>query len=573
MQTLPTHRLNGRPNTSEWTYWPKPTTARPNARPQNHQAPNRRVDGCRSAPSDSEPHLLIVDDYPDNQLLLQSSLEDQGYRVTAFADGLSALDFVAANPGETSLILLDLMMPGIDGMEVLSSVREYYSRHELPVIMTTALGDDENVIRALKGGANDFVTKPLQIEPLIERVRTQLELAESRLSLEKEVRERRRAQARSEQMAAGLKAATRSAGIGVWEWDPESGELLWGPALRKLLGFEPSESEVVEGGWRSVVHPDDLQLLEREFEEALKEGADFHSKFRIVRPDGEVRLLEGHASVQQSAEGEVKLIGANWDITEKQQAREAVLEASERERRRIGRDLHDGLCQELGGLGLLVSALEARLLVEQNSEAESAAKLGECVLQATEHARALAHGLSPLDADRQTLSEALEALVNKQRKATPEIEIELVLDSDLEPLPAPQATELYFIASEAFANALRHGSPSLVLIELSKNDAEVVLKIADNGGGRAEQLLGADGLGVHSMRHRAWTLGGVIAFENAKLGGASASSHGIQVECHVPTISPPSSNPPKTDDPQSNHQTNLSDRRSSPSPNGLGAGL
>lgn len=496
-------------------------------------------DSRRTTPS-SKPgrRLLVVDDYPDNHLLLKSSLEQEGYRVTALSDGLSALDFIAAHPREVDLILLDLMMPGIDGMEVLETVREYYARHELPVIMTTALGDDENVIRALQSGANDYVTKPVKIEPLIERISTHLELAESRRALENEVVERRRVQARSEQMAAGLKAATHSAGIGVWEWDPENGELIWDRALRDLLGFDPDSSEVIDGGWRTVVHPDDLEKLEAEFDEALSEGVDFHSTFRIIRPDGGVRHLEGHASVQRSADGEaVKLIGANWDITERQQARQAVLEASERERKRIGRDLHDGLCQELGGLGLLVSAMEERLRQEQSTEAESAVQLSECILKATEHARALAHGLSPLDSDRQTLSEALEALAAKQRRSTPAVEVDLVLDSDLEPLPPAQATELYFIASEAFANALRHGSPGSIRIELIRQEDEVVLKIADDGGGSAEQLLGSKGLGVHSMRHRAWTLGGSISFETAQ-DADEPESQGIQIECRVPNQPP-----------------------------------
>jgi PAS domain S-box-containing protein len=390
------------------------------------------------------------------------------------------------------------------------------------------------VVRALQNGANDYITKPFKMEPLTERVRTQLELAESRRALETEVIERRRIQARLEQMAAGLKAATRSAGIGVWEWAPSSGELLWDRALRELLGLDSSSGEVVEGGWGTVVHPDDLQRLEGEFQKALSKGEDFHSTFRIIRPDGAIRHLEGHASVQSSAEGDVaKLIGANWDITERNQARQAVLEASERERKRIGRDLHDGLCQELGGLGLLVSAMEERLRQEENPEAESAIRLSEYILQATEHARGLAHGLSPLDSDRQTLSEALEGLISKQQKATPGIKLEFSFASTIEPLPSAQATELYFIASEAFANAIRHGSPGFIRIGLSEQGNEIVLTIFDDGGGSAEQLLDGKGLGIHSMRHRAWTLGGAISFETERTDGVLATQ-GIRVECRVP---------------------------------------
>jgi len=223
-----------------------------------------------------------------------------------------------------------------------------------------------------------------------------------------------------------------------------------------------------------------------------------------------------------------KATGAHWDVTERRQTHEATLEAAERERNRIGRDLHDGLCQELGGIGLLSAAMEERMRQNGHREMGFASTISEQLILATERARALAHGLSPLAAEGQSLSEALESLADRHRLAVPTLEVSLNLDLDCGQLPAAHATELYFIASEAFSNALRHGRPEKVGIELRGDGDDIVLAVSDDGCGRAEQLDRSKGIGLGSMQHRAWILGGVINLGNRPAGA------GIRVECRLP---------------------------------------
>jgi CheY-like chemotaxis protein len=118
--------------------------------------------------------LLVVDDNDMNRDLLSRRLERKGYCVQTAADGLQALELVGN--GSIDLVLLDIMMPGMTGIEVLRALREHSSASELPVIMVSAKGESEDVVQALELGANDYVTKPIDFLILLARVQSQLRM-------------------------------------------------------------------------------------------------------------------------------------------------------------------------------------------------------------------------------------------------------------------------------------------------------------------------------------------------------------------------------------------------------------
>ena len=117
-------------------------------------------------------NLLIVDDNEDNRDMLSRRLNRHGYGVVVAEDGQAALDRIADQP--VDLVLLDIMMPGIDGIEVLRRLRETRSQAQLPVIMATAKSDSKDVVEALELGANDYVTKPLDFPVVLARVQSHL---------------------------------------------------------------------------------------------------------------------------------------------------------------------------------------------------------------------------------------------------------------------------------------------------------------------------------------------------------------------------------------------------------------
>jgi serine/threonine protein kinase/ActR/RegA family two-component response regulator len=118
--------------------------------------------------------LLVVDDNEMNRDLLSRRLERKGFRVLTAADGMAALDAIAASP--VDLVLLDVMMPGITGLDVLRAVREKHSPIDLPVIMVTAKDESADIVHAFQLGANDYVTKPIDFPVVLARVETQLRM-------------------------------------------------------------------------------------------------------------------------------------------------------------------------------------------------------------------------------------------------------------------------------------------------------------------------------------------------------------------------------------------------------------
>ena len=132
-------------------------------------------------------NLLVVDDDADNREAVCLRLERRGYRVETAADGVSALAQIKERSYD--LILLDIMMPGLDGMQVMKQVRQHRSRSQLPVIMVTGRHDSQDVVDALLEGANDYVTKPIDIEVLLARVGTHVILKRTAESLEESNRQ------------------------------------------------------------------------------------------------------------------------------------------------------------------------------------------------------------------------------------------------------------------------------------------------------------------------------------------------------------------------------------------------
>ena len=127
--------------------------------------------------SESKSHILVVDDNANNRDLIQRRLERAGYEVALAEDGSVALDRLARESFD--LVILDVMMPGISGTEVLRILRRDYSQVQLPIIMATAKDQSEDIVGALDLGANDYVTKPIDFPVLLARIHSQLKARET----------------------------------------------------------------------------------------------------------------------------------------------------------------------------------------------------------------------------------------------------------------------------------------------------------------------------------------------------------------------------------------------------------
>ena len=120
-------------------------------------------------------NLLVADDDDLLRDLVKEVLEEEGYRVYTAKDGQEAVD-VFWNTPDIALVILDIMMPKMDGMEVLEEIRD---RTDVPVLMLTALGDSSSELACLRHGASDFVSKPFHYDILVERVKNLLRLTKA----------------------------------------------------------------------------------------------------------------------------------------------------------------------------------------------------------------------------------------------------------------------------------------------------------------------------------------------------------------------------------------------------------
>jgi CheY-like chemotaxis protein len=119
--------------------------------------------------------VLVVDDVPLNVLLIKKMLSQYTFQLKTANSGQAALDIIAQSMPD--LLLLDLMMPGIDGFEVIRRLRADEKTKKLPIIILSALNSEADIVKGFKLGANDFINKPIIMEKLISSVTTQINLA------------------------------------------------------------------------------------------------------------------------------------------------------------------------------------------------------------------------------------------------------------------------------------------------------------------------------------------------------------------------------------------------------------
>ncbi|BBP79608.1 MULTISPECIES: response regulator transcription factor [Pseudomonas] len=124
--------------------------------------------------------VLIVDDTPDNLALLSDALNDAGYMVLVALDGLSALNRIERR--RPDLILLDAMMPGLDGFETCRRIKAQPESADIPVLFMTALTESRHVVQGFEVGGSDYVTKPIQIDEVLARVAAHLRTSRTLLS-------------------------------------------------------------------------------------------------------------------------------------------------------------------------------------------------------------------------------------------------------------------------------------------------------------------------------------------------------------------------------------------------------
>jgi DNA-binding response OmpR family regulator len=170
---------------------------------------------------DSRPLVLIVDDDLTQRVLLRGFLEAHGFAVGESDNARACLDKIAIS--DPKLVISDIVMPGMKGTEMLEEIRRTHDSADLPVIMITGEDEPQQIVEALRLGANDYITKPFEFDVAEARIRTQLALRESREELRS-----------SEERYALVISGSND---GIWDWDLRNDEIFFSARWKELLGY------------------------------------------------------------------------------------------------------------------------------------------------------------------------------------------------------------------------------------------------------------------------------------------------------------------------------------------------
>ena len=346
-----------------------------------------------------------------------------------------------------------------------------------------------------------------------------------------DITERKRTEAALRDSEERLTLAFAGAQEGVWDWNLETGRVVYSTRWKQMLGYGEHEIEPHVSAWERLLHPDD-QLRARELNDSVVRGArTYEGEFRLRHKDGRyIHVLSRGFPVRNEPGGPVvRIVGTHFDLTERKQADaerartemlSRMLLAQEDERRRIAREMHDQFGEQLTALSLRIGLLKDACgdradLREQVDALETVAqRIDRDVDQ-------LVWQLRPTALDDLGLRAALANYVqdwSKRFSIAAELHTTGLLDDRL---TSETETTLYRIAQEALTNVAKHSRAGNVEIILERRSDHVLLIVEDDGvgfePGAAAGTAGAagQGFGLLGMQERAALIGASLQIESA----------------------------------------------------------
>ncbi len=239
-----------------------------------------------------------------------------------------------------------------------------------------------------------------------------------------------------------------------------------------------------------------------------------------------VLLERFHKMLMQSlADRTVAYQKLKEEMGERRRLEHEVARITDDERRRLGNEIHDGVCQQITAALLRSEALMEWLNPADPSAMEAATGLTTLLEETIDEARAVAHGLCPLESDPEALNAALRTLTDRIR-ASSGIACTFETGGDVRVANAATANHLYRIAQEATSNALRHAHANRVTVTLKESEGSLLLEVEDDGDGLPDGSHGR-GMGLHTMAYRADLMEGCLTATAGEAGGT-------RISCRVP---------------------------------------
>ncbi|WP_096595375.1 ATP-binding protein [Calothrix sp. NIES-2098] len=285
--------------------------------------------------------ILLADDNADMRDYVKRLLSSC-YIVETVADGNSALKAVRNHPPD--LVLTDVMMPGIDGFELLRSLRCDPQTQEIPIILLSARAGEESRIEGLAAGADDYIVKPFSARELLARVETNLKLSQLRqaarqqektlrMAAEAALRDRQQTEAALQQSQELFRQMADAIESVFWLSDPQEQKILYvSPAYEQIWGRSCESLYASLSSWTETIHPKDREQVQMAGVRCLAKG-NHTEEYRILRPDGTIRWIRDRGFIVRDEDGRAyRIAGVAEDITERKQAEQDREELLMRER-------------------------------------------------------------------------------------------------------------------------------------------------------------------------------------------------------------------------------------------------
>jgi two-component system, LuxR family, sensor kinase FixL len=294
----------------------------------------------------------------------------------------------------------------------------------------------------------------------------------------------------------------------------------WNAAAQRLFDYAPEE--IVGRSLLVLIPPnrrsEALQLLKK-----VRAGERIHVEtVRLKKRRIPVNVASTVSPVKNDAGQIIGTSAVIRDITERKELEQAVVEAGSREQRRIGHDLHDGLCQQLTGISLLWKAIAQSVDARALPEVAEVTEITQLIAKTIGEARDLARGLCPVELERNDLGVALKKLGLSMERL---FAVSCVVRRQQPVVLADKtaATHLYRIAQEAISNAIHHGKAARVWVHLNWRKNRLTLRIRDNGSGFSKRRSFKEGIGIRSMKYRAQVIGGSLTIESKRGAGTTVA--------------------------------------------------
>jgi PAS domain S-box-containing protein len=461
----------------------------------------------------------MIDDEPGILEVFSHLLRLRGYDVATAVSGEEGLRL--ARIWRPELVLLDVHLPDLSGVEVCRRIKSYADLPDVFVILLSGEAiSASHKAGGLDTGADEYLTKPVDAEELLARIRTGTRLRDVAAALRA-----------SEQHYRRLVEILPDA---VLLLDTEGRLKAANSQALAMLNHVGMEGLALRTAYDLTV-PSERGRLRTDLATALHDGALRNREYSLVRNGGELFPVELSVAVSTAADGQPSgLVVVVRDITERKRVEEElrrlpqrIIEAQEAERSRVAGELHDGVNQIIASAKMRLRKVEQSVAAADPASTAVLNRCHELLVQALEENRRIAHDLRPSDLDGLGLADACRHFCEEFNQRTT---LSVAWDISLPARRLAPAVELnlFRILQEALGNVERHAQASRAEVWLGVKDGRLELRVRDDGAGFGNPAGRASkgrrrGIGLTNMRERAASIGGTCAFNSAPGQGTTVT--------------------------------------------------